>query len=315
VTLLYGACSVVVAAVLCLGACSRTPPRPFASSDTAPPLSNSTQAASLPRRILADTVPESNEILVTGGVTVTALLPRGPGAPLRVCADPNNLPFSNERREGLENRLADLVARELKTTVNYFWWAQRRGFVRNTLAARQCDVIMGVPSSLPAVLTTRPYYRSSYVFVTRADRKLNVESFDDPRLRELRIGVQVVGDGANTPPMDALAQRGLVRNLVGYTVFGDYTQPNPPARVVEAVSRGEVDVAVVWGPLAGFFAQRSPAPLHLAAVPADGRLPFEFSISMGVRKDDHALKATLDRILERRHAEVERILDEYRVPR
>jgi mxaJ protein len=254
-------------------------------------------------------------VLVTGSAAVPALLPHGPASPLRVCADPNNLPFSNARLEGLENRLADLVARELKTTVDYVWWAQRRGFVRNTLVAGQCDVIMGVPSSLPAVLTTRPYYRSRYVFVTRADRNLDIRSFDDPRLRKLRIGVQVVGDGANTPPMDALAKRGLVENLVGYTVFGDYAQPDPPARIVEAVSRGEVDLAVVWGPLAGFFAGRSPQRLQLGPVPADGRLPFEFSISMGVRKNDHALKATLDRILQARRADVERILDEYKVPR
>jgi mxaJ protein len=235
--------------------------------------------------------------------------------PLRVCADPNNMPFSNERREGLENRLADLVARELKTTVSYVWWAQRRGFVRNTLAAGQCDAMMGVPSNLPSVLTTRPYYRSRYVFVTRADRKLVVDSFDDPRLRRLRIGVQVVGDGANTPPMDALARRGLAPNLVGYTVFGDYAQPNPPARIMDAVSRGEVDIAVVWGPLAGFFAERYPARLELRALPADASLPIEFSISMGVRKDDQSLRSALNGILERRWAEIERILDDYRVPR
>ncbi len=234
---------------------------------------------------------------------------------LRVCADPNNLPFSNQRREGLENRLADLVAGEMGTSVSYVWWPQRRGFVRNTLGAGTCDVIMGVPTHLPSVLTTRPYYRSAYVFVTRADRKLEITSFDDPRLRRLRIGVQVVGDGANTPPMDALARRGLVRNLVGYTVFGDYAEPNPPARIVEAVSRGELDVAVVWGPLAGFFASRSQVPLKLAPLPPEGTVPFEFSIAIGVRKNDVPRRAMLDSVLTRRRAEIERILDEYHVPR
>ncbi len=253
--------------------------------------------------------------LGAGTIVATALLPRSPAALLRVCADPNNLPFSNERLEGLENRLADLVARELGMTVSYLWWAQRRGFVRNTLAAGRCDVVMGVPSSLPSVLTTRPYYRSTYVFVSRSDRKLGIESFDDPRLRRLRIGVQVVGDGANTPPMDALARRGLVRNLVGYSVFGDYAEPNPPARIVEAVAGGEVDLAVVWGPLAAFFAGRSPVALDVAPVPPDPSLPFEFSISMGVRKDDQALRAKLDSVLKRCKPEVQRILDEYRVPR
>jgi mxaJ protein len=243
-------------------------------------------------------------------------LPRLPASPpLRVCADPNNLPFSNQRGEGLENRLAQLIARELKTSVSYVWWAQRRGFIRNTLAAGQCDVVMGVPSDLPSVLTTRPYYRSRYVFVSRADRNLVVRSFDDPILRRLRIGVQVVGDGANTPPMDAFARRGMAKNLVGYTVFGDYSKPNPPARIVEAVSRGEVDIAVVWGPLAGFFADKYAVPLTLAPVPADGRLPFEFAISLAVRKGDEARRTTLDGILVTRRAEIEKILDEYHVPR
>jgi mxaJ protein len=256
-------------------------------------------------------------LLVTSGILVGAIaapLPRR-SAPLRVCADPNNLPFSNQRGEGLENRLAELIARELKTSVSYRWWPQRRGFIRNTLAAGQCDVVMGVPSDLPSVLTTCPYYRSRYVFVSRADRNIVVRSFDDPRLRRLRIGVQVVGDGANTPPMDAFARRGITKNLVGYTVFGDYAQPNPPARIVEAVSRGDVDVAVVWGPLAGFFADKYAVPLTLSPVPDDGRLPFEFAISLAVRKGDEARRAALDRLLVSRRAEIENILDQYHVPR
>jgi quinoprotein dehydrogenase-associated probable ABC transporter substrate-binding protein len=240
-------------------------------------------------------------------------LPASP--PLRVCADPNNLPFSNRRGEGFENRLAQLIARELKTSVSYVWWAQRRGFIRKTLAAGQCDVVIGVPSDLPSVLTTRPYYRSRYVFVSRADRNIKVRSFDDPRLRQLRIGVQVVGDGANTPPMDAFARRGMAKNLVGYTVFGDYTQPNPPARIVEAVSRGDVDIAVVWGPLAGFFADKYAVPLTVTPVPEDGPRTFEFAISLAVRKGDEARRATLDRLLVSRRAEIEEILDQYHVPR
>jgi mxaJ protein len=249
------------------------------------------------------------------GLSVAMPLHRRPSTPLRVCADPNNLPFSNNKLEGLENRLADLVARELRTTVTYIWWAQRRGFIRNTLSSGDCDVVMGVPSTLSSVATTKPYYRSRYVFVTRADRNIRVRSFDDPRLRRFKIGVQVVGDGANTPPMEALAQRGLARNLVGYTVFGDYSQPNPPARIVTAVASGEVDIAVVWGPLAGFFARHSSPSLELTPVPVESRLPFEFSISMAVRKDSDSLRAALDTILDRCRPEIERILDDYGVPR
>ena len=264
-------------------------------------------------------------LLVVGAISggLSPDLPASPisgvpaAPPLRVCADPNNLPFSNQRLEGLENRLAEMVADEMNTSVGYVWWAQRRGFVRNTLDAGLCDVVMGVPTDLPSVLTTRPYYRSSYVFLTRRDHGPAIEAFDDPRLRRLRIGVQVVGDGANTPPMDALARRGLARNLIGYTVFGDYAQPNPPARIVEAVARGDVDLAVVWGPLAGFFAGRSRVPLVLTPVPAPtgpDETPSVFSISMGVRKGDTALRATLDRIIERRRQDVHRLLDEYGVP-
>jgi mxaJ protein len=253
---------------------------------------------------------------IVGAAAAIAVPPsRRPAVPLRVCADPNNLPFSNRRGEGLENRLAELVARELKTSVSYVWWAQRRGFIRNTLAAGQCDVVMGVPIDLPSVLTTRPYYRSRYMFVSRADRNIVIRSFDDPRLRLLRIGVQVVGDGANTPPMAAFARRGMAKNLVGYTVFGDYAKPNPPARIVEAVSRGEVDIAVVWGPLAGFFADKYAVPLTVTPVPEDGRRSFEFAISLAVRKDDEARRATLDRLLVSRRAEIEKILDQYHVPR
>ncbi|HEX5574932.1 MAG TPA: hypothetical protein VFX42_03570, partial [Gemmatimonadales bacterium] len=124
---------------------------------------------------------------------------------LRVCSDPNNLPFSNQRGEGFENRLAELIAGELNATVRYTWWAERRGFIRSTLNAGRCDVVMGMPPGTGSVLTTRPYYRSTYVFVSRRDRHLAVKSLDDAALRRLKIGVQVVGDDyANTPPVHAL---------------------------------------------------------------------------------------------------------------
>ena len=238
--------------------------------------------------------------------------------PLRVCADPNNLPFSNEKLQGFENRLASLVARELGRTVQYTWWAQRRGFVRSTLKEKQCDVIMGVPAHMDMVLTTEPYYRSTYVFVARRDRGLTIGSFDDPALRNLKIGVQLIGDDyANTPPAHALANRGLVSRIVGFPVYGDYTQPNPPARIVDAVARGDVDVAVVWGPLAGYFATREKAPLTLTPVsPAkEGVLPFTFAMAMGVRKGDTTFKRQLDAVIARRRASIDSLLDAFGVPR
>jgi mxaJ protein len=243
----------------------------------------------------------------------------GGGRVLRVCADPNNLPFSNARLEGFENEIAALVARDLGADLRYAWAAQRRGFVRNTLGAGECDVVMGVPAGFERVSTTAPYYRSTYVFVSRRDRGLDVSSFDDPRLRHLRVGVQMIGDDyANTPPAHALARRGIVANVVGYSVYGDYARPDPPARIVQAVADGSVDVAVVWGPLAGYFARRAAVPLRLTPVrpsldpPA---LPLAFDIAMGVRRGDDALRRELDGVLARRAAEIDAILRRYGVPR
>src|SRR5436305_10243188 len=139
----------------------------------------------------------------------------------RVCADPNNLPFSNREREGFENKLAELVAHKLGTSLSYTWWAQRRGFIRNTLKAKDCDVVMGVPAHYDLVETTAPYYRSSYVFVTRADRNLNISSLEDPLLKTLKIGVHLIGDdGNNTPPAHVLGQQGLTHNVSGFRIYG-----------------------------------------------------------------------------------------------
>jgi mxaJ protein len=238
---------------------------------------------------------------------------------LRVCEDPNNLPYSNRREEGLENRLAELIAGELGARVEYTWWPQRRGFLRNTLWAHACDLVMGVPPGTERVLTTTPYYRSTYVFVSRKDRKLDIRSLDDPRLRKLQIGVQLVGDDyANTPPVHALSRRGIRGNLVGFSVFGDYSQENPPARIIDAVIAGTVDLAVAWGPLAGYFAQRSAVPLELVPVsPAldPPGLRFTFDIALAVRPDDGPFRDELEAILQRKRSAVDEILRRYRVPR
>ena len=238
---------------------------------------------------------------------------------LRVCADPNNLPFSNDKGEGFENKIAELAARDMGAKVEYTWWAQRRGFIRNTLNASLCDVVIGVPASFDLTAVTNPYYRSSYVFVTRHDRNLHIQSYDDPVLRKLKIGVQLVGDdGANTPPVHSLGQRGIRGNLKGYLVYGDYRQPNPPARIIDGVTKGEVDVAIVWGPLAGYFAARQSVKLDITPVSPQVDLPFMpqvFDVSMGVRRQDKALRDTLDAILERERKAIGSILDSYNVPR
>jgi len=240
-----------------------------------------------------------------------------PGA-LRVCAEPDNLPYSRDDQSGFENRIARLLADDLGLPLQYEWLPDRRGFVRKTIGANACDVVIGVPAGDERLLTTRPYYRSTYVFVqnetgTAAARALR--SFDDARLPALRIGVQLIGnDLAATPPGHVLARHDAVCHVVGFTVFGE----GPPAqRMVDAVARGELDAAVVWGPQAGYFAARTTPPLRLtpAAAPADPDLPFAFSIAMGVRKGDRAMKARLDDFIARRAGEIARILDEYAVPR
>jgi mxaJ protein len=238
---------------------------------------------------------------------------------LRVCADPNNLPFSNRKGEGLENHLAHLIASDLKKRVQYTWFPQRRGFIRNTLAADSCDVIMGMPTGSERVLTTRPYYRSTYVFLSRKDHHITVRSFDDPALRKLKIGVQLIGDDYNnTPPVHALSRRGITGNLVGYSVYGDYSQPNPPARIVDAVVSGAVDIAIAWGPLAGYFAKHARVPLDIVPVsPAfdPPGLQFTFPISLAVRPDDQELKQRLEAVLDRRQGGIDSLLTEFGFPR
>jgi mxaJ protein len=236
---------------------------------------------------------------------------------LRVCSDPNNLPFSNRQGQGLENKLAQLLARELGRQVSYYWWPQRRGHVRNTLKAEHCDVLMGVPTELDMVLTTSAYYRSSYVFVTRSDGPTQLRSLDDPRLRSLRVGVPVVGDDyANPPPAHALSRRGIVDNVIGFSVLGDYARASPLLRLIEAVQNKQVDVAIAWGPVAGFAAAQAPGSLMLSPVTPtrDGPFPFVFAISLGVRKGDAELKNKLEAALQKNHHAVEELLREYGVP-
>jgi mxaJ protein len=243
----------------------------------------------------------------------TASAPRVPV--LRVCADPDNLPFSNEKQEGFENKIATLLAGELGTSLQYTWWPQRRGFVRNTLRAKECDLLIGVPVGFDPVAATTPYYRSTYYLVTRRDRNLHLASLDDPQLRRLKIGVNVIGeDYTNTPPAHALGDRGIVV-AQGYDTF--YDNERRPEDIIDAVVTGDIDVAVVWGPLAGYFAKRAPVPLEMSALPdIDSRsgLPFAYDISLGVRRADKALKTQIESAVERRRGDIARILREYGVP-
>lgn len=238
---------------------------------------------------------------------------------LRVALDPNNLPFSNDKGEGFENKIAQLIADDLHAQLQCVWRAQRRGFYRHTLKEGEADVVLAVPRGFDMALTTRPYYRSTYVLVSKQTGPGSaVQSLDDAELTHLKIGVQLIGDdGSNTPPAHALARRGIVTNLVGFPVYGDYRQANPPARVVEAVAQGEVDVAVVWGPLGGYFAARQNPPLRVLIVaPPAGitQFPFEFDICMGVARTNKILRDELDAVIQRRHNDITQILQQFGVP-
>ena len=238
--------------------------------------------------------------------------------PFRVCADPNNLPFSNQQQEGFENRIAEVLARGLGQTVAYTWWPQRRGFLRSTLNAGKCDVVMGLPADIDMVLTTQPYYRSIYAFVYPADAPYDLSSFDDPILKELKVGVHLIGDDyTNSPPAHALSKRGIVDNVVGYSVFGNYADPNPPGKIIEAVANREIDAAIVWGPIGGYFAQQQATSLRVVPVASQDESPsllLAYDIALGVRKSDEALKNTLNGLLTQHAEEIRQILVDYGVP-
>jgi len=256
---------------------------------------------------------------------VAALLASVPAAParaeeaaqpLRVCADPDNLPYSRRDGSGFELRIAQLLAAELKRPLEVYWLPQRRGFVRKTVGEDHCDAWMGVPAGFERLLTTRPYYRSGYVFVSRVADAQPLRAFDDPRLPALRIGVQLIGnDLAATPPGHALARRGAVQRVRGYTIDGG---DGPAAqRIAQALADGQLDAALVWGPQAGYFAEHAPQPLQvsLAHAPEGMTMPFEFGIAVGVRKGDQALRDALQAALDAHRAEVDAVLAEYAVPR
>jgi mxaJ protein len=234
---------------------------------------------------------------------------------LRVCADPDNLPYSHADGSGFENRIARLIADDLGASLAYEWQPLRRGFVRKTAGEGLCDVFIGVPAGFERVLTTRPYYRSGYVFLWRAGAA-PLESFDVPDLAERRIGVQLVGnDLAATPPGHALAARGAVRRVRGYAIYGDGPAA---ARMVSDLAAGSLDAAAAWGPQALYFARRARVRVewHWAQAPPELQgLPFEFAIAVGVKRGMKELRDEIDAILARRGSEIDAILAEYDVPR
>jgi mxaJ protein len=235
---------------------------------------------------------------------------------LRVCADPQNMPFTNQKREGFDNKIADVIARELGDSVSYAWWPSRRGYLRNTLSAGTCDLVIGVPIGFDPVATSKPYYRSTYYIVSRADKKLGIASLDDARLKKLRVGVNLLdGDYTNTPPAHALSAHGISGpGVVGFPGF--YDEEHQPGEIIDSLAKGYIDVALVWGPIAGYFAKKSGVPMTLTALPDSDSvdLPFAYSVAIGTRRSDRELRSLIDEILVRKKPEIDRILMEYNVP-
>jgi mxaJ protein len=235
---------------------------------------------------------------------------------IRVCADPDNMPLSNQKGEGFEQKIAELIGKEWNSKVEYAWWPVRRGFFARALNGRYCDVAMEAPSGLDIAGVTKPYFRSGYVFVTRKDRGLDIKSLADPRLKKLKIGVNLLNsDAENTPPAMALSRYGVVGNLVGFSTF--YTDTERPEDIINAVAQKDIDVAIVWGPLAGYFVKRASVPLQLAPLPARDSLsdvPFQYNIGLGVRRRDKELRDSLQSVLDRKGPEIQAILKEYAVP-
>jgi mxaJ protein len=231
---------------------------------------------------------------------------------ITVCADPADLPFSNKELEGFENKIAKIVAEGLNLELNFYWWPNQRGLVRNTLDKNTCQVLIGVPTDYELVLTTKPYYRTTYVLTYRLDEKLDIKSLDDPILKKLRIGMHV-----NAPPAEILAQNGLMDNVVGYSSFYD-PESHPedyPGKIVEDLLSGKLDVVVVWGPVAGYFVAKKNAPLRIVPIESSNPvIPTAFNFSMGVRKGDKDLKEKLERILDERKSQIRKVLEDYGVP-
>jgi len=243
--------------------------------------------------------------------------PLTPGL-LRVCADMDNLPFSNQKGEGYENKIAELIANEWNSKLEYVWWPIRRGYFR-MLNGTYCDVVIESPVGLDMAGATKPYYRSGYMFLSRKGSGLeNINSLADSRLKKLRIGVNlfVSTDAEHSPPEMALSRYGVVGNLVGYSVaYDDSTRPED---IINAVAKKEVDLAIVWGPQAGYFVQKSPVPLVLTPLATDvdsaTGYPMSYNIGMAVRRRDRAFRDSLNTLLDRKGPEIQNILKEYGVP-
>jgi quinoprotein dehydrogenase-associated probable ABC transporter substrate-binding protein len=229
---------------------------------------------------------------------------------LRVCADPRNLPFSNEKGEGFENRLAELLAAKLQKTLDYTFFPQATGFVRMTLGAHRCDVIMGFPQGDDLVQGTNPYYRTSYALVAKSGSGLDeVDTLEDPRLKGKHIGIV-----AGTPPATNMAIAGLMADAKPYPLMIDTRYENSAQAMIEDLGAGRIDAGVLWGPMAGFYAKKAGG-LHVTPLVKETTGPkLVYRIGMGVRAADQNWKRQLNRLIQENQGEINRILLDFGVP-
>ena len=228
---------------------------------------------------------------------------------LRVCADPANLPFSNDKGEGFENKIADIVAGELKLPVEYTWFPQATGFIRQTLFAKRCDVVLGYAQGDDLVQNTNHYYRSTYALVHRKDGALDgISGLSDPRLQGKHIGVI-----AGTPPATTMAQLGLIQHAKPYPLMVDRRYDSPGERMIADIQSGEIEAGVLWGPIAGYFASNS----GLAVVPLlkdEGAARMAYRITFGVRPLEDDWKRQLNVLIAKRQGDIDAILLQFGVP-
>jgi quinoprotein dehydrogenase-associated probable ABC transporter substrate-binding protein len=229
---------------------------------------------------------------------------------LRVCADPSNLPFSNERGEGFENRIAEIMGRSLGLPVRHVFFPQIQGFVRNTLGARRCDLVMGTVAGDDLMQNTNPYYHTSYVVAFRSSGEPPPEDLDDPRLKTMRIGVI-----ARTPPVDLLARHGLLTRMRPYPLVVDTRHEAPAAQMLQDLGKGEIDLAMVWGPFAGYAIRKGSLPVSLRLLQGEPGAPrMDYRITMGVRANEPEWRRRINAAIRENQAEITTVLQEYGVP-
>ena len=230
---------------------------------------------------------------------------------LRVCADPRNLPFSNEKGEGFENKLGELFAEKLQKKLDYMYFPQATGFVRMTLAAHRCDVIMGFPQGDDLVQGTNPYYRTAYALVAKQGSGLDdVATLEDARLKDKRIGIV-----AGTPPATNMAVNGLMANAKPYPLMIDTRFDSSSAAMIKDLMSGEIDAGVLWGPMAGYYAKQASPPLHVTPLVKETSGPrLAFRIGMGVRPADQNWKRQLNRLIQENQPAINKILLDFGVP-